>query len=371
MTIDENDNTHVDELKTNASIDDSTNAKLHKVKPAQERNNGSISVNITKRKRKHTCFDDCTKATKVKNTKFNSWTSGNKNDIPCRKIVCVQQKENRSPNVQGSNVKDKKKHKIEKGHNMQILAKQSLYNPDQVVHNEVAYSALSKHVLDLVPENLVSVNIPMRRPLETETSSSAHEIQAELPVLNDQARQEHFMHAISCSKHDLDCFKAEHAVDDSSYNTNHNNKDDISSLSDSPRLPTYDEALTFPTLEEYLKDNPMTDAIRKVLDFQPPISLERTFNSVSDRSQPSSLDFPEHNVHKPTANSRDVFKGDLQLQTKFNQRGSCVDPPKFLSNDKGSNISANSSGFEICETVTPPYTYLLPKQPKPPDKFTL
>ena len=34
-----------------------------------------------------------------------------------------------------------------------------------------------------------------------------------------------------------------------------------------PKLPTYEEALTFPSLTEYLTNNPMTDKVKKVLDF--------------------------------------------------------------------------------------------------------
>ena len=73
----------------------------------------------------------------------------------------------------------------------------------------------------------------------------------------------------------------------------------------------------------------MTKEIRKVLEFQPPISLEHTLND-----------------YLP------------------------LDPHAVFTKDEGGKVSNQLYSFHSYGTNTPPYTYKQPKQPKPPDKLT-
>ena len=371
VTIDENESyTHVDETQTNTSIDDSANANLINLKQVQVQKHDCTYAKIIKRKRKRDKTNDCPESTMVKTTKSSPCIKENNNDISCRNLFSVNQEERHFTNGQRSNAKEIQKNRFEEGFDMLISENQSAYNPDQVVHNKVEYSALSQPVLDLVPENLVPVDVPTMGPLDIETSFSARKLPFEFsfPVLHGQTNQENLMHNISRSNHEVNRFKPELVIDitldQSAYAASDNTPLNVHPLSGSPQLPTYEEALKFPTLGEYLKDNPITEEIRKVLDFKLRISMANKVSAVPNSSTPRSSDFSQRNVIQQATNS------EGKLQTKLSKRSDCVslDSLDFLSRNSGNMMSNKSYSLDFCETTTPPYTYLLPKLPKPPDK---
>ena len=346
--IDEHINTHVDETKAIASIANANNTKIDKTKCTQVRN---------RIKPKSDNENDCAK-TKLPKAKAT---------------FSVNKGKKRSLNKQGRNATELKKPKIKEfeSHDKQNLRKQFLYNPDQVVQNTEASHALRQPVLNFVPEGLVSV--PTMGPLDTGTSSSAQEIPegCHLPVLHGQASQEDLMHDTVLRTHELNHSKPELEVKQQTISdTNQHNSFNVSSQSLSPRLPTYDEALTFPSLEEYLRDNPMTDEIRKVLEFQPPISSENTLNGLLEESLPNHFSCPEQNIHKLADNSRDVLKVKLQAKLRTRNDYLPLDLHEVFTIDEGSRVSNQLYSFHSFGNNTPPYTYKQPKQPKPPDKLT-
>ncbi|KAJ7384652.1 hypothetical protein OS493_020231 [Desmophyllum pertusum] len=135
-----------------------------------------------------------------------------------------------------------------------------------------------------------------------------------------------------------------------------------------PKLPTYEEALTLPSLEQYLKDNPMTEEIRKVLEFPTNISSVAKLPNVNvlDRSLQSSFDFPEQLVMNSAVNNRDIIKAKLRTKLGKRDRSVTLDPFQPCLTDVGSRISTKR-----CRIDTPPYTFFMPKQRKPPDKLLL
>ena len=174
-----------------------------------------------------------------------------------------------------------------------IVSKQSLYNSDQVVQQVLPNSDLSSQTTSDIfkTRNLDSETIPNVHTRKTETPSYSQEVTTDsrLFALPGQASQEDLIHDKACKTQQIASFK-------------HNAKSaTVESAKVIPKLPTYEEALTFPSLTEYLTNNPMTEDIRKVLDFA------------------------KHN------------------------------PPK-------------KAIATACETNTPPYTFFMPKQRKPPDK---
>ena len=174
-------------------------------------------------------------------------------------------------------------------------SKQPLYNSDQVVQHVLSNSDLRSQDISgiLRTRNLDSETIPNVRTKKTETPSYSQEVTTDsrgLFALPGQASQEDLIYDKAFETQQIASFK-------------HNaTSATLESAKAFPKLPSYEEALTFPSLTEYLTNNTMTDEIKRVLGFA------------------------KH-----------------------------MNPPK-------------EAITTVCEPNTPPYTFFMPKQRKPPDK---
>lgn len=112
------------------------------------------------------------------------------------------------------------------------------------------------------------------------------------------------------------------------YDTTQNHRSDEFQSTNFLKLPTYEEALTLPSLEQYLKDNPMTEEIRKVLEFPTNISSVAKLPNVNvlDRSLQSRFDFPEQLVMNSAVNTRDIIKAKLRTKLGKRDRSVSLDP---------------------------------------------
>jgi len=113
---------------------------------------------------------------------------------------------------------------------------------------------------------------------KTETLSYSQEITTDsrLFVLPSQAScQEDLVHDNACETQQI-----------SSSKHNETSTTVFLRFLDFSKLPTYEEAVTFPSLTEYLTNTPMTEEIRKVLDFARHSPLKEAIVTVCQANTP-------------------------------------------------------------------------------------